>query len=162
MKPLMVILHARRRHRRDADGRAGRRPAGDHSSGSRSRTGTRLTVGWPPELVKARRPSPGGATRRILLAHPHERGEERRMFSLTGKSCVVTGASRGLGRAIALAFAEQGADVVLAARSVGDLTEVAREVEAKGRRAVAQPTDVTDARQLAALAARAVASFGGL
>jgi NAD(P)-dependent dehydrogenase (short-subunit alcohol dehydrogenase family) len=84
------------------------------------------------------------------------------MFSLTGKSCVVTGASRGLGRAIALAFAEQGADVVLAARSVGDLTEVAREVEAKGRRAVVQPTDVTDARQLAALAARAVASFGGL
>jgi NAD(P)-dependent dehydrogenase (short-subunit alcohol dehydrogenase family) len=43
------------------------------------------------------------------------------MFSLAGKSCVVTGASRGLGRAIALAFAEQGADVVLAARSVPDL-----------------------------------------
>ncbi len=84
------------------------------------------------------------------------------MFSLAGKSCVVTGASRGLGRAIALAFAEQGADVVLAARSVGDLAEVAREVEAKGRRAVVQPTDVTDARQLAALAARAVGSFGRL
>src|SRR5262245_42915478 len=84
------------------------------------------------------------------------------MFSLTGKSCVVTGASRGLGRAIALAFAEQGADVVLGARSVGDLTEVAREVEAKGRRAVVQPTDVTDNRQLAALAARAVTSFGRL
>ncbi len=84
------------------------------------------------------------------------------MFSLTGKSCVVTGASRGLGRAIALAFAEQGADVVLAARSVGDLAEVAREIEAKGRRAVVQPTDVTDVQQLQALAARAVASLGRL
>lgn len=66
------------------------------------------------------------------------------MFALAGKSCVVTGASRGLGRAIALAFAEQGADVVLAARSVGDLEGLAREIEAKGRRALVRPTDVTD------------------
>ena len=46
------------------------------------------------------------------------------MFSLAGKSCVVTGASRGLGRAIALGFAEQGASVLLAARSRGDLEKV--------------------------------------
>jgi len=84
------------------------------------------------------------------------------MFSLAGKSCVVTGASRGLGRAIALAFADQGADVVLAARSVGDLERVRREIEAKGRRALVQPTDVTDLRQLQALAAAAVARFGRL
>jgi len=82
------------------------------------------------------------------------------MFSLAGKSCVVTGASRGLGRAIALAFAEQGADVVLAARSVGDLAEVAREIEAQGRRALVQPTDVTEVAQVAALADAAVRSFG--
>src|SRR5262249_13870307 len=107
-------------------------------------------------------PSPGVAARRILLAHPRDRERRSGMFSLEGKSCVVTGASRGLGRGIALAFAEQGADVVLAARSVGDLAAVAREVEARGRRAVVQPTDVTDTRQLAALAARAVASFGRL
>ena len=44
----------------------------------------------------------------------------RSMFSLDGKSCVVTGASRELGQAITLAFADQGADVVLAARSVPD------------------------------------------
>ena len=84
------------------------------------------------------------------------------MFSLAGKSCVVTGASRGLGRAIALAFADQGADVVLAARSVGDLDRVRREIEAKGRRALVQPTDVTDLRQLQALAQAAVARFGRL
>ncbi|HEV8675239.1 MAG TPA: glucose 1-dehydrogenase [Methylomirabilota bacterium] len=84
------------------------------------------------------------------------------MFSLAGKSCVVTGASRGLGRAIALAFAEQGADVVLAARSAGDLGQLAAEIEAKGRRAVVRPTDVTDVGQLRALADDAAARLGKL
>ena len=84
------------------------------------------------------------------------------MFSLTGKSCVVTGASRGLGRAIALAFAQQGADVVLGARSVADLEGLRREIEATGRRAVVRPTDVTAVAQLHALADEAVTSFGKL
>jgi NAD(P)-dependent dehydrogenase (short-subunit alcohol dehydrogenase family) len=82
------------------------------------------------------------------------------MFSLAGKSCVVTGASRGLGRAIALAFADQGADVVLGARSVPDLETLRAEIEAKGRRALVQPTDVTEVGQLRALAQAAVAAFG--
>jgi 7-alpha-hydroxysteroid dehydrogenase len=84
------------------------------------------------------------------------------MFSLTGKSCVVTGASRGLGRAIALAFADQGADVVLAARSRDDLEQVRAEIEARGRRAVVQLTDVTDVGQLTAAAAAAARAFGRL
>jgi NAD(P)-dependent dehydrogenase (short-subunit alcohol dehydrogenase family) len=82
------------------------------------------------------------------------------MFALTGKACVVTGASRGLGRAIALAFAEQGADVMLAARSVEDLERVREEVVARGRRALVQPTDVADVRQLEAAATACVATFG--
>ena len=82
------------------------------------------------------------------------------MFSLTGKTCVVTGASRGLGRAIALAFAEQGADVVLAARTRADLEAVGREVEAKGRRALLQTADITDLSQPQKIAAAAVAKFG--
>ncbi|HUI16717.1 MAG TPA: SDR family oxidoreductase [Alphaproteobacteria bacterium] len=82
------------------------------------------------------------------------------MFSLAGKICVVTGASRGLGRAMALAFAEQGADVVAAARSRDDLEALAREIEAKGRRALVQETDVTDLGQLQALADKALAAFG--
>lgn len=82
------------------------------------------------------------------------------MFSLTGKVCVVTGASRGIGRAIALAFAKQGADLVLAARSRDHLEEVRHLIEAQGRRAVVQPTDVTDLDQLRALAAAAVTHFG--
>ena len=82
------------------------------------------------------------------------------MFSLMGKAGVVTGASRGLGRAIALAFADRGADVVLGARSRGDLETVAREVEAKGRRAVVQPTDVNDVAQVRALAETATKRLG--
>jgi NAD(P)-dependent dehydrogenase (short-subunit alcohol dehydrogenase family) len=82
------------------------------------------------------------------------------VFSLAGKACVVTGASRGLGRAIALAFAEQGADVALGARSRADLETVAREVEARGRRAVVQPTDVTDLGQIRTLADVAAARLG--
>ena len=86
--------------------------------------------------------------------------ERRFKFSLADKACVVTGASRGLGRAIALAFADCGADVVLGARSRGDLETVAREVEATGRRAVVQPTDITDLGQIRALADAAVARLG--
>jgi len=84
------------------------------------------------------------------------------MFSLTGKSCVVTGASRGLGRAIALAYAAQGADVVLTARSRPDLETLRAEIEALGRRAVVRPGDVTDLAHLRAVAEAAVAAFGKL
>jgi NAD(P)-dependent dehydrogenase (short-subunit alcohol dehydrogenase family) len=82
------------------------------------------------------------------------------MFSMSGKICVVTGAGRGLGRGIALAYAEQGADVVLASRTRTDLDEVAALVKAKGRRALVHVADVTDLAQIAALAAAAVAEFG--
>jgi 7-alpha-hydroxysteroid dehydrogenase len=82
------------------------------------------------------------------------------MFSLEGKACVVTGASRGIGRAIALAFAQQGADVLLAARTRADLDEVRGEIVAGGQRAVVQLTDVTDLDQLADAAAAALDHFG--
>lgn len=82
------------------------------------------------------------------------------MFSLAGKACVVTGASRGLGRAIALAFAEQGGGVLLAARSRADLEAVQKEITARGGRAVVHPTDVTDIEQLRAAAGAAAAYFG--
>ncbi|MBV9523534.1 MAG: SDR family NAD(P)-dependent oxidoreductase, partial [Alphaproteobacteria bacterium] len=82
------------------------------------------------------------------------------MMSLQGKICVVTGAGRGLGRAIALAYAEAGADVVLTARTQSDLDAVSRLVEAKGRRAMVQPADVTDRAQLQAVADGALAQFG--
>lgn len=82
------------------------------------------------------------------------------MVALLDKVCVVTGASRGLGRAIALAYAGEGADVVLAARTRSDLEGVAREIEAKGRRASVQVVDVTEPAQLRTLADAAVKAFG--
>lgn len=84
------------------------------------------------------------------------------LFSLEGKVAVVTGASRGIGRAIALGFADAGADVAVAARSEGDLKTLVKEIDSKGRRAVAVPTDVTDRAQIENLIQTAVAELGGL
>ncbi|HEV2754209.1 MAG TPA: SDR family NAD(P)-dependent oxidoreductase [Actinomycetota bacterium] len=83
-------------------------------------------------------------------------------FSLAGKIAVVTGASRGIGRAIALGFAECGADVAVAARSEGDLETLAKEIDALGRRALVVPTDVRVREEIEALIERTVAELGGL
>jgi 2-deoxy-D-gluconate 3-dehydrogenase len=82
------------------------------------------------------------------------------MFSLEGKTALVTGASRGIGAAIAIAYAEAGADVALAARTVDALEDVEGKIAATGRRAVVIPTDVTDVEQVDACVARAIAELG--
>jgi NAD(P)-dependent dehydrogenase (short-subunit alcohol dehydrogenase family) len=66
------------------------------------------------------------------------------MFSFDGKKALVTGGGRGIGRAIALALAGQGADVALAARSRDELEQVAAEIRSLGRRAYAHPVDLSD------------------
>jgi len=83
-------------------------------------------------------------------------------FRLDGRVAIVTGASRGLGRSIALALAEAGADVAVAARSETELAETASAIEGRGRRAVAVPTDVTVYTQVETLMERTVATLGRL
>ncbi len=75
---------------------------------------------------------------------------------------VVTGASRGLGRAIAVAFAEAGAHVALAARSRPDLEETARQVEGHGVKALVVPTDVSRYDEVDALMQRVAGALGRL
>ncbi|MFN0093695.1 MAG: SDR family NAD(P)-dependent oxidoreductase [Dehalococcoidia bacterium] len=65
-------------------------------------------------------------------------------FSLTGKVAIVTGGSRGIGRSVAIALAEQGADVAIAARKPESLEEAVAAVNATGRRGIAVPTNVRD------------------
>jgi NAD(P)-dependent dehydrogenase (short-subunit alcohol dehydrogenase family) len=81
-------------------------------------------------------------------------------FNLDGKVCIVTGASRGLGKAMAVALAEAGADVVVAARTEVALEETADAVRALGRRAIAVPCDVHDSPSVASVIDRTLTEFG--
>jgi 7-alpha-hydroxysteroid dehydrogenase len=83
-------------------------------------------------------------------------------FSLTDRVAIVTGAGRGLGAAIAIGFAEAGADVVISARTQSQLDEVSAAVAATGRRAVALALDAADPESPAALVAAAKKEFGRL
>ena len=83
-------------------------------------------------------------------------------FRLDGRAALVTGAGRGIGRAIALALAEAGADVVCAARTQEQIDDTAARVRELGRRALAVSCDVSALDQLAEVAERSVAELGRL
>src|SRR5215472_1999660 len=89
------------------------------------------------------------------------------MSTLQGRVAIVTGASRGIGRAIALGLAKAGCHVVIAAKSTtsteklpGSIFTVAAEVEALGTQALPVQVDVRDADQIDAMVARALERFG--
>ena len=81
-------------------------------------------------------------------------------MKLEGKVAVVTGASRGIGRGVALCLAGDGADVVACARTLSDVEKVAAEVRALGRRALAVEADVTDASQVARVVQDTLSDLG--
>lgn len=84
------------------------------------------------------------------------------MFRLDGQVAVVTGASKGIGRAISLAFADAGAQVVLAARTLADLEAVAAEIHERGGEAMAVACDVEQDTDRERLIATTVATYGKL
>lgn len=83
-------------------------------------------------------------------------------MKLEGKTAVITGAGRGIGRAIALSLAKEGANIVVAARSVDEIEAVTEEVRASGRQAIAVPVDVRSKAQVEALANAAFDRFGSV
>ena len=84
------------------------------------------------------------------------------MAELEGRVALVTGGSRGIGRAIALRLAQEGADVAVCARTEGTAQKTAEEIAALGVRSLGRAVDVSDMEQAAALVTEVVAEFGGI
>src|SRR5205807_2042105 len=126
--------------------------AGVSPRGPGRRTGRRRV---PPRAEQAHRQAPVPARGR--------EGLRAMELGLRGNKAVVTGASRGLGRAIALELAREGCDLAVCARGEADLTEAARELgEVGGGTVHAEPIDVTDPEQVRAFVARAAGALGGI
>jgi len=81
---------------------------------------------------------------------------------MNGRVALITGASSGIGRATAEAFAEKGASVVVAARREEDLASLVEEIEARGGKAMAVKTDVSSTKDVEHMVAHAIETFGRL
>jgi 7-alpha-hydroxysteroid dehydrogenase len=82
------------------------------------------------------------------------------LFRLSDRVAIVTGGGRGIGAAIAVAYAEAGADVVIAARTKEQLDEVAENIHGAGRRALVVPCDVSEIEVLPSLVHQTIDAFG--
>jgi NAD(P)-dependent dehydrogenase (short-subunit alcohol dehydrogenase family) len=126
-------------------------------------------VGGPQLAPPERPPSPRhSGVPTPTFSPPRARGSEANRRSpdmdlgLSGKKALVTGASRGIGLAIARAFAEQGADVAICARAPGALESARKDLEARGAKVFAKSVDVADGAALAAFVEEAGSALGGL
>jgi NADP-dependent 3-hydroxy acid dehydrogenase YdfG len=83
-------------------------------------------------------------------------------MKLKGKTAVITGAGRGIGRATALELSKEGANIVLVALEAAEIEAVAAEIRSLGREALAVPTDIQEKTQIDAMAAAAINRFGSV
>ena len=81
-------------------------------------------------------------------------------MKLVGKAAIITGAGRGIGRTIARAFAEEGADVLVASRTLSEVAETAQEARALGRHALPLTVDVSSRDEVERMVARSLEEFG--
>src|SRR5204862_7890957 len=115
----------------------------------------------PP--FKPQQQEPPGQTREMDPRPDHGERSYRGSGKLEGRAALITGADSGIGRAVAIAFAREGADVLVSYLSEhDDAKETARWVEQAGRRAVLMPGDVADSKHCRALVDRAGKEFGRL
>ncbi len=82
------------------------------------------------------------------------------MQRLSGRIAIVTGGGRGIGKAVALAYAQEGADIALVARSSGEIKQAASEIKALGRQALAVQADVSNPEDVKQMVATVLENFG--
>src|SRR3954468_2366458 len=114
-----------------------------------------------PESQPQQQQTPPGTLGEMTPKPDHGEESYRGSGKLTGKAAVITGADSGIGRAVAIAYAREGADVVISYLSEhDDAKETARYVEEAGRTAVLVAGDVSKAAHCREIIDRAVAEFG--
>src|SRR5882757_2011495 len=112
-------------------------------------------------MTQERQQTPPGSERAMIHQPDHGEDSYRGCGKLTGKATVITGADSGIGRAVAIAYAREGADVLIAyLNEHDDAKDTARLVEAAGRRAVLVAGDLADPVHCQEVVGRAVAEFG--
>ena len=84
------------------------------------------------------------------------------LFDLSGRIALVSGAASGLGRAMALGFAEAGADLLLADKNTAGIEDTAGQIEGLGRRALPRTCDVSEPTQIDALFAQLDRDYGAI
>src|SRR6478736_7992108 len=114
----------------------------------------------PPERLGRTLPSGRLATRRCVeVCRIQSRVEQGDAMFVDDKVVMIVGAGPGLGATLARRCAEDGADLVLAARTASTLARIAEDTRAAGGRVVAVPTDVSDREQVRSLVEQAVAEY---